>query len=96
MRTVLCRVRAVEEPGEQVKTTLRPPKRPAQCRGYFRQRLTENFPKIVDEFVENGKQASVHKMKYINEVLDSPGKAKAKEMGTRTLSRWVREMREGR
>ena len=91
------RLVAEEEPGVGGKPLrLKAPKQPAQCRKYLRQRLTEAFPKIVDDFVAGGRHGSTQRLKFVTELLGLSKGEGARRIGTRTLSRWVRETRERR
>ena len=91
----VCRLSAQAEVGP-APLPLKAPERPSQCRKYLRDRLTAAFPGIVDDFVKDHKTVgSCQRLKYVTEILDTPVKAKRTLPKSRTLSKWVKEMRQG-
>lgn len=56
--------------------------RPAQCRRYMRKRLAEEFPGIVQGFVDGAKTGSCAHMKLATELLGEPERVRSRRKGS--------------
>jgi hypothetical protein len=73
--------RKVESVGSRERQTKRI-LRPAGCRSYMRKELAEEFPEIVDGFVEAAKTGSVPHVKLATELLKPTRKATTRKKGS--------------
>jgi hypothetical protein len=84
------------EPGDVKTTTVDDkPLRPAQCRAYMRQTLATEFRTIVDGLVKGARSGSCQHVKLATELLEPKPRAKRKQTGRRTVTRWLDEMERG-
>lgn len=59
-----------------------PTLRPAQCRRYMRKRLAEEFPGIVQGFLEGAKTGSCAHVKLVTELLAEPDRVRSRRKGS--------------
>jgi hypothetical protein len=72
------KVESVDSRERQTKRILRP----AGCRSYMRKELAEEFPEIVDGFVEAAKTGSVPHVKLATELLKPTRKGTTRRKGS--------------
>ena len=74
---------AEEEPaGTEAAVRKVSPLRPAQCRRYMRKRLAEEFPGIVQGFLEGAKTGSCAHLKLATELLGEPERTRSRRKGS--------------
>lgn len=77
-----ARAEPSEAPGGVKERPHEPALRPTQCRGYMRKRLAEEFPGIVQGFLEGAKTGSCAHVKLVTELLAEPDRKRSRRKGS--------------